>query len=126
MFLTQTVSDTTLRVNPHYKSQTTTTLLAAVGSVRSTVVGTSNTQQATDRSPEHRQTTEVAGRGVSTKGFETWSCILSLCPRAVGHPQSSPGKWQHRRSTTAMQEGLFVHISTGLCATSLPQDPDIQ
>lgn len=35
MFLTQTVSYTTLRVNSHYKTQTTTTSLAAVVSVPS-------------------------------------------------------------------------------------------
>lgn len=93
-------------------------LMAAVVSVPSTEVGASSTQHATDRCLEHCQTTDVAHRGVSAKGFETCSCTLSLCTTAVRQPHSSPGKWQHRQSTVTMQEGLFIHIPAGLCATS--------
>lgn len=117
MFLTQTVPYTTLRVNSPYKKQSTTsTSLGAV--VPRTVPGTSSAQLATDRWPGHCQPMDMVCRGVSAKGFETWSCTLSLCPTAARQAQSSPGKWQHRHSTTTMHEALFVHIPAGLCATS--------
>lgn len=61
MFPTKTLSYTTPRVNPRYKNQTTTTLLSAVVSVPSTVVGTSSTQHATDRLSEHCQTMAWSG-----------------------------------------------------------------